>query len=94
MSDILSIWGYKCYPDDGLSQVICMSCARSIVRTYATQMKLLKNLQNQSASAEKAEKRVSRMLPSSGASPLTAIVKKRARLAQLQNQGLDGNDQN
>ena len=94
MSDILSIWGYKCYPNDGLSQVICMSCARSIVRTYATQMKLLKNLQNQSVSAEKAEKRVSGMSPSSGASPLTAIEKKRARLAQLQNQGLDGNDQN
>ena len=94
MSDILSIWGYKFYPNDGLSQIICLSCARSMVRTYATQMKLLKNLQNQSASAEKAEKRVSGMSPSSRASPLTAIAKRRARLAQLQNQGLDGNDQN
>ena len=81
LNSILENWGSAVNGNDRYSQVFCMTCARSLVRTFASQKKLVQNI-NKSPPGT-AVKRFSSGSPSAGLSPLALLEKKRSRLQTL-----------
>ena len=86
LNDILKSWGCGISKEDDRSKVVCMSCARTLVRTYSTWLKLIKNLKESEPGVPVVigGKRISPLSPFKGKSPLTSVEKKRARLQNLQ----------
>ena len=74
LNSILENWGTSVNSNDGYSQAFCMSCARSLVRTFATQTKLVQNINKSPPGI--AVKRFSSGSPSAGRSPLAVLEKK------------------
>ena len=74
LNSILENWGSAVNSNDGYSQVFCMSCARSLVRTFATQTKQVQNISKSPPGI--AIKRFSSGSPSAGGSPLALLERK------------------
>ena len=95
LNEILTFWGHGISKADRLSHVICLQCARTLVRTYSTQLKFIQHLKGggKASPAVSTFKRVSQVSPASGRSPLTTVQRKRARFEALNVEGDNGQQQ-